>query len=242
MRQLGLVVALVYLFLVSGCAVNQQVAMKKEFWTETNRSLGVAIAKLPEAKLHMVGSQGLLDIAINQSMTSELSGYLQRVNLGGYGKATGEVASRFQERGFQVVEINQTIDQTTLKEFESNSSSGAYTQKDFRQLKDELGVDRLVLLSVDAVGAQRSYYGFIPTGAPVAMLRAHGEIIDLSSNEVLWRQTTNTTVAIDDPWDQPPEYTNVGVAVQKVILMARDQIIRSLFDSPDTALTTASTK
>jgi hypothetical protein len=223
------VACFILLSLLSACAVNQTVPVKEDFWAHSDRTIGIAIAKLPEAQAHKVGQQGLLDIVINEGMAEQISNYLKKVDLSVYGKASGEFAKRLSARGFKVTEINKTIDAAALADFSTEDKSRAYATKDYRPLKNELGVDRLVMLTVVAAGTQRSYYGFIPTSAPIAMLNAQGQIVDLTTNEVLWRQTTINTVGIDDPWDQPPNYPNVEVAVQKVLVAARKSMFDSLF-------------
>ncbi len=220
---------LALVLLLSGCVTSPYVQMKQEFWTQTDRSIGVAVAKLPDATTHKVGQQGLLDMAINQAMADQLSKYLKTVDLSNYGKVSGEAATRMQAKGLKVVEVASPVDVAALKDFTSEDSSRVYAQKDFRPLKQQLGVDRLVLLTVTAAGTQRSYYGFVPTSKPIALMATRGEIIDLGTNEILWRQVSSNTTPIDDPWDQPPNYPNVGVAVQKVVLMARRSLIDSLF-------------
>jgi hypothetical protein len=223
------VVCCILLSLLSACAVNQAVPVKEEFWTQSDRTIGVAISKLPVAQAHKVGQQGLLDMAINEGMAEEISNYLKKVDLSVYGKASGEFAKRLSARGFKVTEVNKQIDVAALTDFSTEDKSRAYAPKDYRPLKKELGVDRLLMLIVVAAGTQRSYYGFIPTSAPRALLTARGEIVDLTTNEVLWRQTTTNTVGVDDPWDQPPNFPNVDVAVQKVLIAARKSMFDSLF-------------
>lgn len=224
-----MLLSLVLLSLLSGCVTSPLVQMKQEFWTQTDRSVGVAVAKLPEATAQKVGQQGLLDMAINEAMADELSKYLKTLDLSSYGKVSGETAMRMQAKGLKVREVGKTIDVAALNDFSSEDSSRVFANKDFRPLRQELGVDRLVLLTVTAAGTQRPYYGFIPTGKPIALMSTRGEIIDLTTNEILWRQLSTNTTPIDDPWDQPPNYPNVGVAVQKVVLMARRSVIDSLF-------------
>jgi len=222
------VASLMLVSLLAGCAaVNQPVSVKEAFWTQSDRTIGVAISKLPEAQAHKIGQQGLLDMAINEGMAGEISKYLKKVDVTVYGQARGEFAKRLTARGLKVTEVNKAIDVVTLADFMTDDKSHAYATKDYRPLKKELGVDRLLMLVVQAVGTQRSYYGFIPTSAPIAMLSARGEIVDLTTNEVLWRQNTMNTVGVDDPWDQPPYFPNVDVAVKKVLISAR----RSMFDS-----------
>jgi hypothetical protein len=224
-----LLLSLVLVSLLSGCVTSPYVQLKPEFWTQADRSVGVAVAKLPAATTHKVGQQGLLDMAINEAMADELSKYLKTLDLSSYGKVSGEAASRMQAKGLKVREVGSPVDVATLPDFKTEDSSRVYAQKDFRSLKQQLGVDRLLLLTVTAAGTQRSYYGFIPTSSPIGLLSARGEIVDLNTNEILWRQLTTNTAPIDDPWDQPPNYPNVSVAVQKVILMARRSLIDSLF-------------
>jgi hypothetical protein len=219
------------LSLLSACAVNPTVQMKSDFWTQTDRSVVVAIATLPETAAHKVGAQGLLDIAINNAMADDLSTALKTITLNdSYGQARSEVVRRLQEKGIKSSFTEKMIEAGPLQDFSSDDKSRSYAAKDFRALKAELGgADRLLLFTVLAVGTQRSYYGFIPTSSPVAMLRAKGEMIDLQTNEVLWRDQTTTTAVITDPWDQPPEFKNVNAAVQKVIDAARGAMVDKLF-------------
>jgi hypothetical protein len=235
MRALRSILVGCTLLILAGCAVNPTVQMKPEFWAQKDRVLVVALSDLPKADYYMSGSQGLLDIAISQSVSNELDEYLESVDISDYEGAQGEIAQKLQDRGFTIKELDRTINTESLKEFESPSDGRTYADKDFRSLRTELAADRIVLLTVEAVGTQRSYYGFVPTGRPVAILRARGEIVDLTSNEVLWRNSDVVTVEIDEPWDQPPEYQNVGAAVNKVIVLARDSMMHSLFGSDEVA-------
>src|SRR3954470_4588450 len=219
------------LSLVAACAVNPAVQMKEEFWSQTDRSVVVALANLPEAMPHKEGPQGLLDLAINNAMADQLSKALKTITLtDSYGQTRSEVVKRMQEKGMKSSVYDKTVDANALKDFHSEDKSRAYASKDFRPLKAELdGADRVLLFTVVAVGTQRSYYGFIPTSRPTAVLNARGEIIDLETNEILWRQMTTDSAAIDDPWDEPPEFSNVHAAVQNVILAARQSMVYLLF-------------
>lgn len=224
--------------LLSACAWNSVgpagpvLALKEDFWSQTDRSVAVALAKLPDTAAHKSGVQmSLLDLAVNEVMASELNAALRKITLtDSYGQARGEIVKRMQEKGMKAFLFKETIDADALQDFGANDESRAYAKKDFRALKAEIGADRLLLVTVVAVGTQRAYHRFLPQGRPAAMLTARGEIIDLQTNELLWREQTSNVQAIDDPWDQPPDFQNVHVAVQKVILSARNSMIALLFD------------
>ncbi len=225
------------LSLLSACAVSPTVKMNSEFWTQTDRSVVVAIAKLPDTAAHKVGAQGLLDLAINNAMADDLSKALKTITLNdSYGQARSEVVRRLQEKGIKSSFTDKMIEAASLQDFSSDDKSRSYAPKDFRPMKADLGgADRLLLFTVIVVGTQRSYYGFIPTSSPVAVLRAKGEMIDLQTNEVLWRDQTSNTAVIADPWDQPPEFKNVNAAVQKVIESARKAMVDKLFSTSTVA-------
>ena len=219
------------LSLLGACATAPQVQMKSDFWSQTDRSVAVALATLPDTAAHKAGPQGLLDVAINNAMADELSQALKKITLDqSYGEARSEVVNRLQENGIKSTASDKMIDVSSLQDFSSPDTSRSYARKDFRSVRTELGgVDRLLLFTVIAVGTQRSYYGFVPISSPVAILRARGEMIDLQTNEVLWREDTSSTAPIADPWDQPPEFKNVNAAVAGVIIEARNAMLDKLF-------------
>jgi hypothetical protein len=189
------------------------------------------LAKLPDTAAHKAGPQGLLDVAINNAMADELTNALKNITLDrSYGQARSEVVNRLQERGITSSASDKMIDVSLLQDFSGGDTSRSYATKDFLGMKADLGgADRLLLFTVVAVGTQRSYYGFVPISSPVAILRARGEMIDLQTNEVLWREDTSNTAPIADPWDQPPEFKNVSTAVESVIIEARDAMLDKLF-------------
>jgi hypothetical protein len=224
------VLAIGLLSLLSACAVNPVVKMQSDFWSQTDRSVVVALATLPEAKPHRVGAQGLIDMAINEAMADDLTKTLRTVALtDSYGQTRSEVVKGLQDKGIKASLAEKMIDTGPLQDFSTEDKSRVYAAKDFRPLKADLGADRLLLFTVTQAGTQRSYYGFIPTSSPSAILRARGELIDLQTNAILWRELTTNTSAVNDPWDQPPEFKNVHAAVQKVIAAARKAMADKLF-------------
>jgi len=232
--KLGRLIAVVgLLLLLSACATTSPtVPMKTEFWSQTDRSISVVIAKLPPTRAHRAGPQGLLDIAINETLADELGKALESITLNdSYGQARSEVVKRMQERGLKASFTDTIVDVDKLEIFQAPDQSRVYAREDFRPLKATVGSDRLLVFRVTQVGTLRSYYGFVPISRPNAVLNARGEMIDLTTNEVLWRDTTSHTAATADPWDQPPEFTNVHAAVQKVIEDARREMVDKLFNS-----------
>jgi hypothetical protein len=231
LRLLGRLAAGLGVLWLSACTtLGPNVPMKSDFWSQTDRSVSVVLAPLPEIRPHREGQQGLLDVAINTAMADELSTALRTISLtDSFGQARSEVVRRMQERGIKASFVETTIDPGALQDFQTEDKSRIYAGKDFRPLKANFGTDRLLLFTVVQAGTVRGYYGFIPLGSPRAIFKARGEMIDLSTNEVLWRDSTSHNAGIADPWDQAPEFSNVHAAVQKVIADARKAMLDRLF-------------
>lgn len=216
------------LLLSTGCAtMDPDVKLGSSFWDNKNQTIVVTVAKMPPADHMMLGAQGLLDIAINKENAKALTAHLKTVNVADYQKVVKDVSEVLKSHGFRTRELSEAIDIATLPKRESQEESKdsvVYASQDFTQLKDKIGPHRLLLITVQSVGTQRTYYGFIPTTPPSAMINVKGEVIDLANNQVLWRQRFNDQAGVTEPWDQPPNYPNVTKAIEKVLLISRKNL------------------
>ena len=211
----------------AGCTTtNVRQDLDASFWENKTQPIGISIAKLPTPDHHSTGSQGLLDIAINRGNASSIIEHLQTINVSDYNKAVPELSAALTEQGFTTVAIPENIDEASLPEFKEPSNAGekAYSEHDFRDLRDKYEINRMIMVRMKAVGTQRNYYGFIPTGAPYAITRASCELIDLNTNELLWRKPLEQIIAVDGDWDQPPSYQNITRAVEKAMLISRKSL------------------
>ncbi len=216
------------LLLSTGCAtMDPDVKLGSSFWDNKNQTIVVSMAKMPEADHMMLGAQGLLDIAINKENAKTLTTHLKTVKVADYQKVVKDVSDALKAHGFKTRELSEAIDVAALPKRESKEESKGsvvHASQDFTQLKDKIGPHRLLLIAVQSVGTQRTYYGFIPTTPPSAMINVKGEVIDLANNQVLWRQRFNDQAGVTEPWDQPPNYPNVSKAIEKVLLVSRKNL------------------
>ncbi|HKP12537.1 MAG TPA: hypothetical protein VJZ91_10520 [Blastocatellia bacterium] len=220
---------------LSACAgvVRKPIAVDPGFWQDRNAVIGVAAAKMPEADAHMMGQQGLLDVAINRGNAGKMIEQLKRLDLKRAAAIHDNMAAALGRRGFKVEKL-QAVDVATLPEFKIDASPELYAPRDFRSLSGK-GVERLLLVSVEKIGTVRSYYGFLPTGAPRAMFAVQGQLIDLKTNKLIWYDRHETTAAIPEPWDQEPDFPNVSATVLKNMEEGAAVLERSLFMTPGQA-------
>ncbi|HEX7026031.1 MAG TPA: hypothetical protein VF268_02220, partial [Gammaproteobacteria bacterium] len=154
--------------LFSGCATIQKpVALQPQFWADSSKTIGIFVTELPKADTHSVGSQGLLDVAINQSAAKGIRGHLQSMPFEPFKEELTQVFSKaLAEKGFQTKVVD--IDLKALKEAKKPKGTKAqkgvqYNHIYLAPLKQDQSIDLLLLIEANAVGTIRSYYGFIPT-------------------------------------------------------------------------------
>jgi hypothetical protein len=215
-------------------ACEKPIVVKPSFWETKNASVGVAIVKYPKAVASKQGPQGLLDIAINEAMARDLKGYLERADIGEFSSVSDRFVQQFQERGFTARKIDAFVDLDEFEKFAPPSSGGTHHGKDLRRLAAKENVDLLLLLSVERFGTLRPYYGFIPLGPPKALFAVKGELVNLRTNDLLWRvamKDEDALVAVEGGWDQPPDFPNLSRALQRAVEQAGPWLEQQLFST-----------
>ncbi len=216
---------------VVGCGPSR-VALKPTFWNETEQTIGVTTVVAPQFGAHRAGSQGLLDMAINSAMSGTLEGHLQRMDASKFKEVADQYATKLQERGLKARRISEEVNPAKMVPFKAESS-GEFAAVDLRPLGQKEGIDKLILLSIQQCGTVRAYYGFIPLGAPKGMCVSKGELIDMKTNQVEWRAfpeaPQSTTVEILGEWDEPPDFKNVTVAVERAMLQSQVFLVEEFF-------------
>lgn len=221
----------------SACAPSR-ITVKPEFWQDRQSRIGVALAPRAEAGAHKVGAQGLLDMAINAGMASELKAHLNTVDVSEFDRIRDRFAQELGKRGMNVVVLPLNVDPTKYPEWgEDPPKIENLYERNLAALRTEQKLDAIVLLQVRRYGTIRSYYGFIPLGAPAGFFEAKGQMIDLKTNALLWQtQTTEqqATVPAVGEWDQPPSYPNLTAALRTAIGNGNEFLWKEFFvpDAP----------
>ncbi len=225
---------------LSGCVtIPPTMALSDTFWTEKDKTVAIVIEKLPQADYMTLGQQGLLDLAINEGANSELNDYLHQLDMQEFLLIGEEFRSFIEAQGVSVVSVKTDY---VLPELNPLEGGKGFALKNFKPLRDDLGADRLLLISVPHAGVVRQYYGFIATGAPMADFFAKGIVVDLDTNRVLWRARFDTKLAIAEPWDEPPSFPNVTSAFYKAMEKAGVQLKNDFRVVPAVAAPAAAAK
>lgn len=223
------IILMVLMLGLVGCATTQKpVALDNHFWENRKPVIGIAKTTAPKPDAFMTGNMGLLDIAINRGNAKSLITHLEKLDTAKVQTMDNEFIAQLQARGFQVKKIDQPIDLQKMQKFSGKSETTQYAEYDFRNLKSN-DVDYVLLLAVERVGTIRNYYGFMPTGAPMADFKYKGYLVDLNTNELKWYVDDVSNMPISEPWDQAPSFNNVTAAVNTNLERGIDSLGNSFF-------------
>ena len=227
MKRIILSMLLLSMAMLTGCAVQGPVALDKSYWSNKPESAAVVVAKLPNVQSHKQGSQGLLDMAINNAMAGPLDKHLATLKIDEFREAGQVVAKHFSSQGVPTKFIEEPLDLTTVPKVKKKVKGA--TDLDYASLKQKYGVDHLVVLTVPAAGTIRSYYGFVPLGKPQGYFLCNGTLVDLKDNHIYWLATGTKTVVVEEPWDQESEaYPHVTSAFYRAMEGAKTDLLRTL--------------
>lgn len=216
MKNLGKVLALASLgLLLSGCA-QKNPKLTNEFWQKSQEhKIVVAKVKAPKPTLTQSGSIGLLDYAINATVTNSFGDYLKTVKLDWY---HDELAHKFTDN------LKQHNIAAT-----AHNVAVSLNKKEREAFLMQMEGNKLLVVELEGIGAVRSYYSFVPLGAPKAYCTLSGELIDQANKKVLWRHSVRIEKPVIGEWDQPPSYPNFTKALMSAAHAAKEELMDSFF-------------
>ena len=168
------------------------------------QTIVVVSNKATTPNFYRVGSQGLLDMAINHVVTHTVEGHVKAMEVPDSTALREQVAKVLVGKGYKVTVEPNPLDITTLPKFDG--SQAHRTRGDWTQFGADHHADYVLLLSLSAYGAARSYYGFIPTSKPYPVSNFLGEMIDAKTNTEVWRDGVYLPGDGVEGWDTPPDY------------------------------------
>ncbi|TAK72072.1 MAG: hypothetical protein EPO11_10490 [Gammaproteobacteria bacterium] len=206
-------ISIAFIFL-AGCASERNIQLSDNFWQNKQQKIAVATTKAPTPQFYRVGQQGLLDVAINNSMNKDLDKRLERIDLDWYQQLPVSFSDQLKKRNIYAKSYLNQLDPD---------------DDNYQRIAAQIDSDKILVIKLEEIGAKREYFGFIPKGAPEAVCEMTGELIDVKNNQVLWRYKTTAELPVKGNWDQPPNYPNLTNALQLAVNSARQELVDSFF-------------
>ena len=223
-----LIIILATLF-ISACGSTPQgfVPLVKNVVQADNTKIGfVYVAPEDKATTHIYGAGSLLCYGVASALTSSLDNHLEStISADELLVLKDTVIASYGELNVELMDVNLTTPITKLKKFKGESG---FAEKDFRVLKDKLGLDMLVVLSLDQHGAHRSFNNYIPNGDPQGYIAGTLYTVDLTTNGYVQYLSIAERVQPQGEWDEPTAFPSVTTAYYQAIENVKSLITKSL--------------
>ncbi|MFC6633813.1 hypothetical protein [Microbulbifer taiwanensis] len=214
-----------------GCATPQvPVPLDQSFYTADKKTVGLMLEAPKAPGLALEGNIGLLDYAIIAAATSSLTDHIEGQDLGEFLAVAEELSQNLENEGFELVRLQVPEKAPKLAKFKDPDGKDTtyFAAKDHRTLADQYQVDYLLKLTATRAGLARPYYGFIPTDAPRAVFNVHGEMIDMSSNQLLWYSDIAHSAYATGEWDEGPSFPGLTNTYYVVMNKAKQDVLGAL--------------
>jgi len=213
-------------FALAGCAVAPQQPIAMAPTSLDKARVGVVMTPLPKVELNLPGAGCLLCMAAASMANSTLSTYTATLPYEDLPKLKNQVAQSLAKRTKDVVVIDEPLDLKTLPD--ATGTGPNLPRKDFSSLQKKLGVDKLMVIEVSAVGMERVYSGYIPTGEPKSIVAGSAYMVNLSNNTYEWYHPVRVMRAADGKWDEPPKFPGLTNAYFQALELGKDEFLRPL--------------
>jgi hypothetical protein len=216
-----------FVFVVAGCTSREpNIFMPNDFYSNVNgkQLTLVAINETPTANASFPGAKCLLCTGAAKLTNISLSKHAKTLSTSSLDDLSERIAIGLERKSLNAQHIPEKNDFKELKVFPVFSAQEKFAKKDFRPLKEKLGADRLVLLTILGVGVRKPYVDYIPTGEPVAFLHLNVKMVNLQNNELIVNTVVYSAVPADGEWKEPPFYPGLTTAFHQAISDAEYKI------------------
>ena len=233
MRNSGLKIKQLFILgltlLLGACAGTPQPTISMTDNLFINDKLKVGIAYIPpkeKATTHILGADCLLCYAVAAVLTGKLDTHLETtINTDELTTMQELVLSEYAQRseGVELVALPTPIDQ-----FKDFGGELGFAKKDFRSVKETLGIDILVIFHITRHGAYRSFTNYIPNGDPQGYVAGFLYAVDLNSNAYIQYLEINETIQPSGAWDEPPGFPSVTTSYYQAVENTKQKIKSAL--------------
>jgi hypothetical protein len=221
--QNAFVIGLVILLSACGSTPQPTVTLTTNIFAKEDLKIGVVYnAPKEKATTHIFGANCLLCYGVASALTSKLDKHLESsIKTDELTKFKDLILSEYSERSSNVELVTLP---TSIKKFGKFKGELGFAKKDFRFLKESLGVDIIVVLNVTRHGAFRSFSSYIPNGNPQGYIAGLLYAIDLNTNAYVQYMEINETIEPSGEWDDAPTFPSVTTAYYQAFENTKQKI------------------
>lgn len=220
--------AIALVTLLAGCAapVQERIALSQDFHSKSNGSIGVVMTALPSPDTFFPGADCLLCLATASMVNRSLTEAVRTWPTDDLKSLPEESVTLLRSKGHQAVLLSEPIKLDSLPD-RPNAEPG-FARKDFGKVRAKAGVDRLLVIDIQSIGAQRPYAAYIANGPAVARVIGQVYLIDLTTHRLEWYESFNHRASAQEAWEEPPRFPGLANAYFTAIENSKDSIKKPL--------------
>lgn len=228
MRNFKVALVAILAMVLTACASTpfSPIKMDNNFYQNNNTTIGVYMVAPEKVDTYLIGASCLVCYAAAAAANNALTKHIQTMDVSDFTEVKAELVKMLQDKGQTVVLVEQDLKLSRLKK--SKSKTAGFAEQDFTALKSAAGVDKLLVVQIDMLGAQRLYNGYIPTSAPTGAVSGKLFMVDLSNNKLELDQRISEFVAVEGEWDEPTQFPGVTTAYFRAVEQAKSFIKQQL--------------
>lgn len=215
------------IFFLVGCSTlppQQNVTLEAGIWDKKPK-IGLYVSPTPKITTNFPGAYCLLCLAAASMANASLTKQVETLQPDQLASLRDKVVARLQEKGVEVVLIEQLIPESKLPKLKATATSTL--KRHYGPYKAQYGVDQLLVINYRA-GVDRSYSSYIPTSDPLAIVAGQIHMIDLETNQYTLYDPLSISVGAEGEWDTPPAFPGVTNAFYQAEEAAIDHVMATL--------------
>ena len=224
-KHIKLLVITAFALLLSACGSTPQgfVPLVKNVVQEDGKKIGFAyISPEDKATTNIYGADCLLCYGVASALTSSLDTHLEStISTDELLVLKTAVIDKYKSIDVALIETNLSSPISKMKKFKGDNG---FAKRDFRTLKDKLGLDMLVVLEIAEHGAYRSFSSYIPNGDPQGYVAGLVYTVDLNTNAYVQYMKINELVQPQGEWDEPDDFPSVTTAYYQALENVKSHI------------------
>ncbi|MBB1439906.1 hypothetical protein H5202_14740 [Shewanella sp. SG41-4] len=215
--------------LLAACANTPQppVALNTNLLANPDLKLGM-VYRPPTSKAttHIYGAGCLLCYGVASALTAKLDDHLQKaIDDSELSKMNDLVKAKYSQYSKNIEYVTLPTSINRLKKFKGELG---FAEKDFRPLKETLGIDVLVVFEIYRHGAYRSFSNYFPNGDPQGHVAGILYAIDLNTNAYIHYKEINEMIQPAGEWDEPKDFPSVTTAYYQAVENVKKQLEQSI--------------
>ncbi|SHH56143.1 hypothetical protein [Massilia sp. CF038] len=210
-------------FVITGCATAPQVpvALTPKALATPGTRVAIAMTELPKINTFFPGASCLLCMAAAELNHTAMTAHVQKLTYEELPKLNAQLAAVMTKKGHQPRLVNINLE--ALPDFKTDAPN--FARKDFRGLKQSMGVEKIVVIQVTMVGIERMYSTYIPVAEPKAVVKGQSFMVNLTDNSLEWYTPIDIQKASDGNWDEAPAFPGLTNAYFQTLEMTKDQVL-----------------